>query len=52
MTAAQARAKVLGMVEHPVVIVPHPIASRTPAEMHTLAERLVDQIAAGLARTP
>ncbi len=50
VTAAQARAKVLGMVDHPVVVVPHPIASRTPAEMRSLAERLVDQIATGLAR--
>jgi len=38
------------MVDHPVVVAPHPIASRTPAEMRGLAERLVDQIVTGLAR--
>ena len=36
------------MQEHPIVVMPHPLASRTPAEVQVIAETLVDAIAAGL----
>ena len=39
---------VLGMEDHPVVVAEHPIASKTQVEVQQMAERLVDQIAAGL----
>ena len=46
--AAQARASVLGMSTHPVVVTEHPIASLSRAEVRSRAARIVDQIAAGL----
>lgn len=47
-TAARARAAVLGLGDHPIVVIEHPMASRTRAAMRAIAERLVDEIAAGL----
>jgi hypothetical protein len=44
------RAGVLGLPEHPTVVVEHPIASRTLPEVRTMAEAAVDRVAAGLAR--
>ena len=47
-TAADARAAVLGLPEHPRVIVEHPLASRTPSEIEKVAVAAVARIAAGL----
>ena len=48
--AAAARAAVLGLSEHPRVIVEHPLASRTPSEVEKVAVAAVARIAAGLSR--
>jgi hypothetical protein len=48
--AAHARAAVLGLPEHPRVIVEHPLASRTPSEVEKVAVAAVARIAAGLTR--
>lgn len=47
-TAAAMRAGVLGMAEHPMVVVDHPLASRTPAEVETMVDAAVGRIAAAL----
>jgi hypothetical protein len=49
-TAALARAAVLGLPEHPAVIVEHPLASRTPSEVEKMAVAAAARIAAGLCR--
>ena len=49
-TAASMRAGVLGLPEHPTVVVEHPIASRTHPEVWTMAEIAVPRVAAGLGR--
>jgi hypothetical protein len=46
--AAQLRAKTLGLEGHPLVVMPHPLASRTEAEVKAMAADLVDVIARGL----
>src|SRR5262249_59938170 len=48
--AAAARAAVLGLPEHPRVIVEHPLASRTPSEVEKVASAAATRIAAGLSR--
>jgi hypothetical protein len=48
--AARARAEVLGLPEHPRVVVEHPLASRTPSEVEKVALAAVARIAAGLSR--
>ena len=50
-TAAQLRAKTLGLEGHPLVVMPHPLASRAAAEVKTIVESLVDGVARGLTRT-
>ena len=49
-TAASMRAGVLGLPQHPTVVVEHPIASRTGPEVHKMAETAVARVAAGLAQ--
>ena len=44
-TAADARAAVLGLPEHPRVIVEHPLASRTPSEIEKVAVAAAARIA-------
>ena len=51
-TAAVIRAKMLGMPGHPTVIVEHPMASKTEAEVLSMAERCVDLVASGLVLKP
>ena len=51
-TASVIRAKTLGMPDHPTVVLEHPMASKTEAQVLAMAERFVDQIAAGLVRKP
>jgi hypothetical protein len=46
--AAKARSRVLGMEAHPIVPVPHPLASRTAAEVQNMAAAIADQIVTGL----
>jgi hypothetical protein len=46
--AAKARSRVLGMQAHPIVAVPHPLASRSEAEVQAIAVAIADQVVAGL----
>ena len=46
--AAQMRAKALGLTEHPVVVIDHPIASMNEEQIKQLAKSSVNEIAAGL----
>ena len=48
--AAALRARTLGLEGHPLVVMPHPLASRSEAEVKTLAETLVESVARGLTR--
>ena len=50
-TAAQLRAKTLGLEGHPLVVMPHPLASRSEAEVKAIVETLVDTVAGGLTRS-
>ena len=47
-TAARMRAKTLGLEDHPLVVMQHPLASRTEAEAKMIAHDVVDAIARGL----
>jgi hypothetical protein len=49
-TAAAARAGVLGLPDHRAVVVEHPLASRTHAEVEKMAAAAVARVAAGLCR--
>ena len=46
--AAQIRAKALGLSEHPVVVIDHPIASMNEEQIRQLAQKSVNEIVAGL----
>jgi len=46
--AAAMRAGVLGLPEHPTVVVEHPLASRTVADVETMVDAAVGRIAAAL----
>ena len=48
--AAEARAAVLGLPEHPRVIIEHPLASRMPSEVEKVAIAAAARIAAGLSQ--
>jgi len=47
--SAHARAHILGMEEIPIVVMGHPLASKSAVEVKAIAEQLVDAIAQGLA---
>jgi hypothetical protein len=47
-TAATIRAKTLGMPEHPVVVIEHPMASKTEDEVLDMARRFVGAIVKGV----
>jgi hypothetical protein len=51
-TASVIRAKTLGMPDHPTVVLEHPMASKTEAQVLSMAQRFVDQIVAALVRKP
>jgi hypothetical protein len=51
LTATQARKRVLGMEDHPIVAMKHPLASRSEAELPAIAAEMADAIAAGLVRS-
>jgi hypothetical protein len=42
------RAKALGLTEHPVVVIDHPIASMSQEQVKELARRSVSAIVSGL----
>jgi len=48
VTAAQKRAQALGMPEHPVVVIAHPIASKKREDMLQLARNSVEEVASAL----
>ena len=48
--AAVIRAKTLGMPQHPVVVLEHPMASKTKAQVLDMAERFVAEIVSSLVR--
>jgi hypothetical protein len=50
-TAAQLRAKTLGLEGHPLVVIPHPLATCSQAEVKTIAANVVDGVARGLTRS-
>jgi len=47
--AATVRAEILGLDALPIVVLPHPLASRKADEARAIAASLVDAIADGLA---
>ena len=49
--AAELRARALGLPEHPVVVIDHPIASKTSDQIKTLARDSIQTIADGLIST-
>lgn len=49
--AATVRAGVLGLPDHPTVVIGHPIASRTTPEVLKMADAAVERVVAGLLRT-
>jgi hypothetical protein len=46
--AAQIRAQALGMPAHPVVVIDHPIASKSREQILELARKSVDEVASCL----
>jgi hypothetical protein len=51
-TAATIRARTLGMPDHPTVVVEHPMASKTEADVQVMAERFVESVVRALVREP
>ncbi len=49
--AAELRAKALGLPEHPVVVIDHPMYSKTGDEIKDQARNSVGKIVAGLTST-
>jgi len=47
--SAHARAHILGMEKIPIVVMGHPLASKSAAEVKAVAEQLIAGIAQGLA---
>jgi hypothetical protein len=47
--SAHARAHILGMENLPIVVMGHPLASKTAAEVKAIAAQIVGAIAQGLA---
>lgn len=52
IAATHVRRKILGMEGHPVVTVPHPLASLSADDASAIASRIVDAVAAGLTEPP
>jgi hypothetical protein len=50
--AAHMRAKTLGLGGHPLVVIPHPLASKTEAEVKVIAADMVDSIVRVLTERP
>ena len=50
-TAAVIRAKMLGMPDHPTVVLEHPMASKTQSEVDEMAVRFADAIARALTKS-
>jgi hypothetical protein len=49
--AARIRAEALGLAEHPVVVVEHPLASKTREQAQHLARHSVEAVVRGLVAT-
>ena len=49
-SAGELRLKGLGLADHPMVVVDHPMASRTAPEVKSMAEKAADDIAKALLR--
>jgi hypothetical protein len=48
VAAAQQRAQALGMPEHPVIVIEHPIASKKREHMLQLARHSVEEVVSAL----
>ena len=48
--SAEIRARTLGMTDHPVVVIEHPIASKTQGQIQATARARAEEIAQGLVR--
>ena len=48
--AATVRAGVLGLPDHPTVVIGHPIASRTTSEVVKMAAAAAERVVAGMLR--
>jgi hypothetical protein len=48
--AAKARARTLGMQDHPIIAVQHPLANRTTSEVENFARQIASQVADGLVK--
>ncbi len=46
--AATIRAGVLGLPDHPTVVIGHPIASRTVPEIEKMADSAIERVVSGL----
>ena len=46
--AAEIRARALGLTEHPVVVIDHPIASKGEEQIQKLARYSIQEVAQGL----
>jgi hypothetical protein len=46
--AARIRAEALGLPAHPIVVIEHPLASKTRAQAQTLAQQSVATVVRGL----
>ena len=46
--AAEIRARALGLTEHPVVVIDHPIASKGKEQILRMAQDSADEVARGL----
>jgi hypothetical protein len=49
-TLAFRRRESLGMPEQPVVFLPHPMMTRTPAEIEAIADQALDEVVKSLTR--
>ena len=52
VTATNARKRVLGMENQPIVAMKHPLASRSESDLSGIAAEMADAIAAGLMEEP
>ena len=49
-TLAQRRRETLGLPDQPVVFLPHPMMTRTPAEIEEIADQALDEVVKSLTR--
>jgi hypothetical protein len=51
-TLAQVRRESLGIADLPVVYLPHPMMTRTPAELESIADQFVAEVVRHLTQEP